>query len=139
MGISSEGDCPLIRGAVVKMDPTSGAVQNTWYAVPAGCDGGGLWGSITVDTASGTLYFGTGTADPNRCSSPEPYAEAAIALNASDLSLAVPGRFLRLNRSLMAILVRRPIYSMELLQVLFTILSDYRVRMVTFMPLIVVI
>ncbi|MBV9712548.1 MAG: PQQ-binding-like beta-propeller repeat protein, partial [Ktedonobacteraceae bacterium] len=87
MGVSSEGDCPLIRGEVVKMDPASGAIQNIWYAVPQGCNGGGVWSTITVDQAKNMLYFGTGTADPLSCSTTELYAEAIVELNANDLSL----------------------------------------------------
>jgi polyvinyl alcohol dehydrogenase (cytochrome) len=92
MGVSSFGDCPLIRGKVVRLDVNTGAVQNTFYTVPSGCVGGSVWGSVTMDTDAGMLYFETGNS--GSCSVSEPYAEAIVKLRASDLapinSWAVP-------------------------------------------------
>lgn len=74
-----------VRGALVQLSATTGAIQNIFYVVPSGCIGGGIWGSPTVDTATGTIYVATG--DPSPCSQAEPYADAVLALRASDLSL----------------------------------------------------
>jgi polyvinyl alcohol dehydrogenase (cytochrome) len=83
-GVASFLDCPLIRGAIVQLDAATGAVQNTLYTVPAGCTGGSVWGSPTVDTATGDIYFGTGNA--GSCGSPEPLA-VAVVQTASNLNV----------------------------------------------------
>jgi outer membrane protein assembly factor BamB len=80
-GISSFGDCPLTRGGIVQMDAATGTIQNTLYTVPAGCTGAGVWGSPTVDTATGDVYFGTGNA--GSCSSPESLAVAVLQTDSS--------------------------------------------------------
>jgi len=58
MSVASWGDCPLIQGKVVRLNASSGSVQNNWYSVPSGCIGGGVWSSITIDQATSTLYVG---------------------------------------------------------------------------------
>ena len=94
IGLASAGSCPNVRGALYKLDETTGAIQATFYTVPEGCIGGGIWGSPTIDEATGILYVGTGNADecPSDSSSnpvqdTEPDAQAILALNTSDLSL----------------------------------------------------
>jgi len=91
-GLSSFGDCPLIRGGIVQMNAITGAVRKTFYTAPAGCTGASVWGSPTVDTATGDIYFGTGNA--GSCGSPETLASAVIQTDSS-LSLLstwqVPG------------------------------------------------
>jgi outer membrane protein assembly factor BamB len=83
-GIASFGDCPLIRGGIVQMDAATGAVQHTLYTVPADCTGASVWGSPTVDTATGDIYFGTGNA--GSCGSSEPLAVAVVQAD-SNLNL----------------------------------------------------
>ncbi|MGN6793704.1 MAG: outer membrane protein assembly factor BamB family protein [Streptosporangiaceae bacterium] len=80
-GVSSFGDCPLVRGEMVKMNATTGAIQHTFYTVPGGCIGAGVWGSATLDPTSGNIYFGTGNA--GSCGSSEPLAVAVVKLNSS--------------------------------------------------------
>ena len=84
IGVASFGDCPLVRGQIVQLNRVTGALQHTYDMVPNGCTGGGLWGSITVDAAAGTLYFATGT--PGNCPA-TPGGPSLIELHASDLSL----------------------------------------------------
>ena len=85
IGVASYADCPLVQGQLVRLDSTTGVVENTFDTVPNGCIGAGVWGSPTVDEAHGTVYFATG--NPGSCSSAEPYAEAVIEVRASDLGL----------------------------------------------------
>ncbi len=59
-GIASYGDCPLVQGQVLKVDPLTGAIEATFQISPNGCTGGGLWGSMSVD-AAGHIFFATGT------------------------------------------------------------------------------
>ena len=61
IGVSSFGDCPLVQGQILQLNRVTGALQNQFNIVPNGCIGGGVWGSLTVDAAAGTLYFATGT------------------------------------------------------------------------------
>jgi outer membrane protein assembly factor BamB len=80
-GIASFGDCPLIRGGIVRLDAATGTVQNTLYTVPVGCTGASVWGSPTVDAATGDIYFGTGNA--GSCGGPEPLAVAVVQADSS--------------------------------------------------------
>lgn len=80
-GLGSLGDCPLVRGGMIRMDATTGTVKNTLYTTPAGCNGADVWGSPTVDTATGDFYFATGNA--GFCGSPESLAVAVIKTNSS--------------------------------------------------------
>jgi outer membrane protein assembly factor BamB len=84
IGVASFGDCPLVQGRILQLNRVTGALQNTFDMVPNGCTGGGLWGSITVDAAAGTLYFATGT--PGDCPN-TPGGPTVFELRASDLSL----------------------------------------------------
>jgi polyvinyl alcohol dehydrogenase (cytochrome) len=85
VGVSSFGDCPLVQGQVVQLDASTGTLQNTFNVVPAGCTGGAVWGSLTIDEATGMLYFGTGNA--GKCKKSETLAPALIELNSANLSL----------------------------------------------------
>jgi len=85
IGESSFGDCPLVEGQVMKLDASTGKIQNTFNVVPNGCLGGGVWGSPTLDTTGSTLFVATGNAAS--CSHPTPYGSALVQLNASDLSV----------------------------------------------------
>jgi polyvinyl alcohol dehydrogenase (cytochrome) len=80
-GLGSLGDCPLVRGGMVRMNAATGMVQNTLYTSPAGCNGADVWGSPTVDTATGDFYFVTGNA--GFCNNPENLAVAVIQTNSS--------------------------------------------------------
>ena len=87
VGFSSQGDCPLVQGAVFQLDATSGVIQHVFNTVPTGCVGASVWGSTTIDGAAGTLYFATGNGAPaGKCSQPEPYSVAIVELSASTLS-----------------------------------------------------
>jgi outer membrane protein assembly factor BamB len=80
-GISSFGDCPLVRGGIVEMSAATGAIENTLYTIPSGCVGASVWGSPAVDTATGDIYFGTGNGVcPN---SPHPLVQAMVQTDSS--------------------------------------------------------
>lgn len=84
IGLSSRGDCPLVRGELIQMDVATGAIQHIFYTVPNNCIGASVWGSPTIDQTAGTIYFVTGNG--GNCSNSEPYAVAIVELRASDLS-----------------------------------------------------
>jgi polyvinyl alcohol dehydrogenase (cytochrome) len=85
IGISSFGDCPLVQGKMFQLNASTGAIQHTFAVVPSGCTGAGVWGSPTIDTSAGTVFFVTG--NNGSCSSSEPYSFALIELHTSDLSI----------------------------------------------------
>jgi outer membrane protein assembly factor BamB len=85
IGASSYGDCPLVEGRVMKLDASTGQLQNTFNVVPSGCLGAGVWSSPALDPTSSTLFVTTGNADS--CKQKTPYGSALVQLNASDLSV----------------------------------------------------
>src|SRR6266516_2460289 len=82
-GVASFGDCPLVQGQLIQLNAATGAIQHIFKVVPDGCIGGGVWGSPTIDQATGMLYFATGNA--GSCSTAEPYTTAVVKVRASDL------------------------------------------------------
>lgn len=96
VGVASDSDCPNVtQGEVVELNAANGTLENTFHVVPNGCVGGGVWNTPAIDEASNTVYVATGNTDPanptSTCTSPEPYTQAIVALNAS--TLAVEGSF----------------------------------------------
>ena len=85
IGIASLGDCPLVQGQFFKLQASTGKIQKTFDVVPSGCLGGTLWGSPSIDSATKTVYFGSG--NEGTCSTTETLTDAVIALRSSDLSL----------------------------------------------------
>ena len=78
VGVASIGDCPLVPGALVKLDATNGAIQATFATTPSGCPGAGIWSSPTIDDATGNVYVTTGTDGGGFCGQAEPYAQAVL-------------------------------------------------------------
>src|SRR3954447_16809878 len=56
------GDDSTARGTVVALNEASGAVRWRTFTVPEGRDGGPVWATPAIDTATGRLYVGTGNA-----------------------------------------------------------------------------
>lgn len=84
IGLASFGDCPLVQGQLIMLNATTGAIQHIFPVVPAGCLGGGVWGSPTVDSTDNSVYFATGNG--GSCSTAEPYTVALVKVSATDLS-----------------------------------------------------
>jgi outer membrane protein assembly factor BamB len=82
LGISSFGDCPRSNGKIFKLDANTGALQSTLALASVVCYGDGVWGSPTIDTATGVIYFATGNGCPT-----DPNSSALEAISAGDLSL----------------------------------------------------
>ena len=82
-GVASFGDCPLVRGKIVAMRATNGAIRDTLYTTASNCPGAGVWGSPTLDTTTGDLYFDTGNVGTT-CT--DPLSESVIQVS-STLSL----------------------------------------------------
>ena len=80
-GIASFCDRPLVRGGMVRMNAATGAVKSRFYTVPPGCIGASVWGSPTVDAATGDIYFATGNA--GSCRKRETLGVAVVRTSAS--------------------------------------------------------
>lgn len=89
IGVASPANCPkTVRGQIFKLNASTGGLERAFSVVPNGCVGGGVWGSIAIDTTAKTLYVATGSPDVKNCpSTPKPLTPALLELKASDLSL----------------------------------------------------
>jgi hypothetical protein len=70
-------------GKIVAIRATNGAIRHTLFTAPSGCTGASVWGSPTLDTSTGDIYFATGNGNTT-CT--EPLSVAIVQAN-SDLSL----------------------------------------------------
>ncbi|MBA2678856.1 MAG: PQQ-binding-like beta-propeller repeat protein [Ktedonobacteraceae bacterium] len=96
-GVSSYGDCPLVQGELVKMNASTGTIQQIFYTMPAGCKGAGVWDTPSIDEVAKTVYFGTSNAGV--CKKPGQYDWSMIEVNASDLSLVHSWRLPRADQT----------------------------------------
>jgi polyvinyl alcohol dehydrogenase (cytochrome) len=62
VGISSQCDTPFVRGAVKSYDQTTGAAIATFWTLPPGYVGAGVWTSVAVDATG--AYITTGSTTP---------------------------------------------------------------------------
>ena len=53
---------PLVRGGVQAFSQATGALQSSYYAVPAGKVGGSVWNTVASDGTS--VWVATGNPDP---------------------------------------------------------------------------
>lgn len=70
VGISSQGDNPLVRGGAVGFDQHTGARVGTYYTMPAGTLGGSIWSSPAADGAGAHVYVSTGNPGTRYASTP---------------------------------------------------------------------
>ena len=85
IGTASVGECPGTAGRFFRLDVTTGAIDNELDLVPEGCLGVGVWGSPTLDSDSGELYFTTSNA--SACGVTEKYAVSMVELHAATLTI----------------------------------------------------
>ncbi len=83
VGVASLGDCPLVQGALIKVDLTTHAIVNNLNLVPNGQVGGGIWTSPAYDAATNTIYTATGTEN----SATQGLAQAFLAIDADTLQV----------------------------------------------------
>jgi len=84
IGLASCSDSPLTQGKLLQVDLHGNhSVTHEFDFVPNGKVGGTIWSTSAVDESSGTVWVATG----NEGGSGQKYADAIVALNASDLSL----------------------------------------------------
>lgn len=76
LGISSACDQPLVRGGLVAIDAHSGTLLDTYWTVPAGVLGGGIWTTPAGDPSTGQVWTTTGNG-------PSGDSDAMVRLSAS--------------------------------------------------------
>ena len=57
IGIASLGDCPLVRGALVRIDLADPANPVFRYLAPDGVVGAGIWSTPAIDEQTGTITW----------------------------------------------------------------------------------
>ncbi len=61
MGVSSNCDKPWVRGGLQSFDQRTGSLQASYWGMPSGAVGSGVWTSPALDTATGDVYVTTGS------------------------------------------------------------------------------
>jgi outer membrane protein assembly factor BamB len=81
VGISSDGDCPLVPGGLVAFDQSTGVTVAHWTDVPAGTRGGSIWSSPGL-LANGDIVVTTGNGNNQAL-----YTESIVALDPDTLNV----------------------------------------------------
>ena len=76
IGVSSYGDCPLIRGKLDMLNQTTGALQATHYTASTSEIGNSIWSKPLLIPSLGLVVYNTGNG-----SSDSPENSAIVALN----------------------------------------------------------
>ena len=63
IGVASLGDCPLVRGQIVRIDLTDPQHPKARYLAPDDELGGGIWSTPAIDEGSNTVFVTTGTGE----------------------------------------------------------------------------
>lgn len=85
-GVASLGDCPLVRGAVVRIDPNNPEQPLFSYLMSPDLNGAGVWTTPAIDTASNTIFLNTGNGDIQDVATGN-WSEAMLALDATTLTV----------------------------------------------------
>jgi len=92
VGVSSLGDCPLVRGGLARISLDDPAHPLVRYFVPAGRLGAGVWSTPAIDEQANLVYVTTGNADSQDANAGI-WGSTLLALDAS--TLAIRANFLR--------------------------------------------
>lgn len=63
VGVSSLGDCPIVRGAIARIDPQNPQTPLVRYVVPPDATGGGIWSTPVIDADTNTVFVTTANGD----------------------------------------------------------------------------
>lgn len=64
MGVSSNCDHPWVRGGLQSFDQANGNLVASYWGVPSGATGSGVWTSPVVDQSTGDVYVTTASGPP---------------------------------------------------------------------------
>lgn len=68
IGVASLADCPLTRGALVRIDLNNPHPAQIKYLVPEDQTGAGMWSTAAIDAATNTVFVTTGNGDQDPAS-----------------------------------------------------------------------
>lgn len=63
IGVASLGDCPLVRGALVRIDLNYPSFPRIRHLAPYGQTGAGIWSTPAIDARTNTVFVTTGTGE----------------------------------------------------------------------------
>ena len=87
LGVASLADCPVVRGAVVRIDPGNPQQPLVRYLMSEGAAGAGVWTTPAIDAASNRVFVTTGNGDDPQEPNNGNYTEAAVSLDADTLEV----------------------------------------------------
>lgn len=85
VGLASLADCPLVRGALVRIDPNAPEKRIVRYLAPSTDLGAGVWSTPAIDADTNTVYVTTGTGDQD--ASRGLFGGTLLALDADTLEI----------------------------------------------------
>lgn len=93
VGVASSCDEPLVPGGLMQVNLTTHRIENFFHTTPFDSktkkykDGASIWGSPSVDPTTGVVFAATGNPPgPADEISTEPYSDAILAFNATNIS-----------------------------------------------------
>ena len=86
MGISSQGDKPLVRGGARAYNQRTGAVLATFHTMRAGTLGGSIWSSPAIEPNGKSVYVTTGNPGDRYTATPG-YTNSIVKLSATTLAV----------------------------------------------------
>jgi uncharacterized protein (TIGR03437 family) len=92
VGVSSLGDCPLVRGGLARISLDDPAHPLVRYFVPPGRLGAGVWSTPAIDEQANLVYVTTGNADSQDANAGI-WGSTLLALDAT--TLAIRAHFFR--------------------------------------------
>jgi len=86
VGLASLGDCPLVRGAIVRIDPSDPQQPLIRYLMDPDETGAGVWSTPAINAATNMMFLNTGNGDIQDIDSGN-WSEAMLAVDAGTLEI----------------------------------------------------
>ena len=87
-GLASLGDCPVVPGLIVRIDPANPQQPLIKYLVPQDQQGAGLWTTPAINAQTNTLFLNTGNpGNPSDESTPGNLSESMLSMDAASLQV----------------------------------------------------
>jgi uncharacterized protein (TIGR03437 family) len=86
VGVASLGDCPLVRGALARIDLANPQKPLIRYLTSVDLTGAGVWSTPAVDAATNTIFAATGNGDVQDAATGN-YNGALLRFNADTLDI----------------------------------------------------